>query len=108
MQACGHRTNSCQLQKYNLRAVSYEGATTGRASVTCGKYIVAVCLDCVHFLPTPSRAYGQTGTPLLARCPAQTQGEVLPIVLSQVSTRSGHSVIGNFVRRSPKAWPPWA
>jgi len=37
-----------------------------------------------------------------------TYFEVIPIVPSHVSTNRGHSVIGNFVRRSPNAWPPCA
>ncbi len=34
--------------------------------------------------------------------------EIIPIVPSQVSTNWGHPVIGNFVRRSPKACLPSA
>ena len=37
-----------------------------------------------------------------------TYFEVMPIVPSHVSTNRGHSVIGNFVRRSPNACPPCA
>ena len=35
-------------------------------------------------------------------------GESMPSVLSHVSTRSGHAVMGNFVRRRPNACPPCA
>jgi hypothetical protein len=33
---------------------------------------------------------------------------IIAMVPSQVSTNRGHPVIGNFVRRSPNAWPPCA
>ena len=38
----------------------------------------------------------------------QTKAAQIPIVPSHVSTNSGHRVTGNFVRRSPNAWPPCA
>ena len=34
--------------------------------------------------------------------------QIIPIDRSHVSTSCGHCVAGNFVRRSPKAWPPCA
>jgi len=38
--------------------------------------------------------------------PQSTYSGIIPIVLIHFSTNSGHPVIGNFVRRSPNAWPP--
>jgi hypothetical protein len=32
--------------------------------------------------------------------------EIIPIVFNHFSNSSGHSVIGNLVRRIPNAWPP--
>src|SRR5215469_14787719 len=50
----------------------------------------------------------QNGKVLLGFILRRTYSEIIPIVLSHFSTNAGHSVIGNFVVRSPKPCPPSA
>src|SRR5438309_2748240 len=56
----------------------------------------------------PSPVGRRTTAILAADRPPPIYGEIIPIVRNHVSTSSGHRVIGNFVRRSPKACLPSA